>query len=138
MQQDTNSQNREMSVIRDQCKDVTTVLADFRAHEWQSDYMDTNGQHLNSHHRDTVDHIFRHPLSHNVRWVDVVSLLNAVAEVDERHDGRVKVALGEEIHVFDPPRHKDIDTEMLVDIRRMLKSAGFGPQPGTSEEPTAE
>jgi hypothetical protein len=100
--------------------------------------MDINGRHLNSHHRDTVEHIFRHPLSHNVRWVDVVSLLNAVAETEERHDGRFKVTLGDEIHVFDPPRHKDIDAEMLVDIRRMLKSAGFGPQSGTSAKSPAE
>ena len=85
-----------------------------------------------------MEHIFRHPISHNVRWVDVVSLLNAVAETEERHDGRFKVALGEEIHVFDPPRHKDIDTEMLVDVRRMLKSAGFGPQSGAAEESPAE
>ena len=67
-----------------------------------------------------------------------MSLLNAVAETEERHDGRFKVALGEEIHVFDPPRHKDIDTEMLVDVRRMLKSAGFGPQSGAAEESPAE
>jgi hypothetical protein len=100
--------------------------------------MDINGQHLNSHHRDTVEHIFRHPLSHNVRWVDVVSLLNAVAETEERHDGRFKVTLGDEIHVFDPPRHKDVDTQMLMDIRRMLKSAGFGPQQGAGGESASE
>ena len=114
------------------------TLRDFQVRKWQSGRMDINGQHLNSHHRDTVEHIFRHPLSHNVRWVDVVSLLNAVAETEERHDGRFKVSLGDEIHVFDPPRHKDVDTQMLMDIRRMLKSAGYGPQQGAGEESASE
>ena len=36
---------------------------------------------LNSHQRDTLAHIFRHPSGSNIEWHSVLSLLNAVATV---------------------------------------------------------
>lgn len=84
--------------------------------------------HLNNHHLDTLTAIFSHPTSHNIRWHDVLSLLEYVGDVDERHDGKFKVTLGPETEVFDRPRDKDIDTQMVVDLRRMLSNAGFDPK----------
>lgn len=92
-----------------------------------------NPVHLNNHHLDTLSVIFAHPVSHNLRWVDVLSLLNAAGEVEERHDGKFVVKLGDESEVFERPRHKDIDTQMVVDLRRMLKNAGFEPRPKGQE-----
>lgn len=89
--------------------------------------------HLNNHHTDTLTAIFSHPTSHNIRWPDVISLLEAVGEVDERHDGKFKVTLGPETEVFERPRHKDIDTQMVVDLRRMLRNAGFEPKKAGEE-----
>jgi hypothetical protein len=83
--------------------------------------------HLNSHHRDTVEHIFQHPVGHNIDWQAVVSLLEAVAQVEETHNGKLLVTLGSETETFEPPRHKDIDAQQVVDLRRMLKGAGYGP-----------
>jgi hypothetical protein len=37
------------------------------------------------------------------------------------------VTLGPETEVFDPPRGKDIDQQMAVDLRRMLSNAGYAP-----------
>ena len=51
-------------------------------------------EHLNNHHRDTVRQIFRHPVSHNIEWHAVVSLLEAVGTVTVRHDGKVAVTVG--------------------------------------------
>jgi hypothetical protein len=82
---------------------------------------------LDSHHRDTVERIFSHPTSHNIQWHDVLSLLEAVGSVTQEHDGRVKVTLGPETETFTRPRHADIDTQMVVDVRRMLKGAGITP-----------
>jgi hypothetical protein len=45
----------------------------------------------------------------------------------ERHDGKVTVTVGSQTEFFDPPLHKDINTQMVVDLRRMLSSAGYGP-----------
>jgi len=83
---------------------------------------------LDAHHRKTVEKLFTHPTSHNIQWHDVLSLLMAVAVVDEAKEGRYKVTLGPETETFDAPRGPDIDTQMVVDLRRMLKGAGLAPE----------
>jgi hypothetical protein len=37
------------------------------------------------------------------------------------------VTVGDETEVFERPRHKDLDTQLVVDLRRMLKNAGYAP-----------
>ena len=87
----------------------------------------TDDSKLDAHHRKTVEKLFSHPTSHNIQWHDVLSLLKAVAEVEENHDGRFRVALGGETQTFDAPRGPDIDTQQVVDLRRMLTEAGYAP-----------
>ena len=82
-------------------------------------------EHLNNHHRDTLNKIFQHPASHNIEWPAVLSLLEAVGSVDQRHDGKYRVTIGTETEVLSPPKHKDIDVQQVVDLRRMLTSAGY-------------
>ncbi|HTT53969.1 MAG TPA: hypothetical protein VMH35_21465 [Streptosporangiaceae bacterium] len=84
-------------------------------------------QHLDNRHRDTLRQIFEHPTSHNIEWRAVVSLLEAVGAVTVRHDGKVAVKLGGDQEFLDPPRGKDIDTQMVLDLRRMLSQAGYQP-----------
>ncbi len=86
------------------------------------------GKELDRHHRATVEKIFNHPVSHNIQWHDVLSLLQAVADVSEEHDGRYAVTLGPETETFDAPRHHDIDEQQVIDLRRMLKGAGITPE----------
>ncbi len=86
-------------------------------------------QHLNDHHRDTVAKILQHPTSHNVEWHAVLSLLEDVGNVEQRHDGRVKVTVGGETEIFDKPKHKDIDEQQVIDLRRMLAAAGYSVAP---------
>jgi hypothetical protein len=85
------------------------------------------GLNLDGHHRATVEKIFQHPAGHNIQWHDVLSLLRSVATVDEEHDGRFRVTLGSETETLDAPSGHDIDTQMVVDLRRMLHGAGIGP-----------
>jgi hypothetical protein len=82
--------------------------------------------HLNNHHRDTLAAVFAHPTSHNIRWVDIVSLVGAVGEIEEKHDGRFRVTIGHETEVFDRTHGKDVTMEQITDLRRMLTHAGFG------------
>jgi hypothetical protein len=82
---------------------------------------------VDSEHADTVEKIFGHPASGNVEWRQVLSLLEAVGTVTERHNGRFEVTLGDETEVLDAPKDKDVDTQMIVDLRRMLTGAGFAP-----------
>ncbi len=85
------------------------------------------GDELDAHHRATVEKIFNHPVSHNIQWHDVLSLLQRVATVSEDHDGRFAVTLGSETETFDAPRHHDINEQQVIDLRRMLKGAGITP-----------
>jgi len=86
------------------------------------------GSKLDGHHRATVEKIYQHPVSHNIQWHDVLSLLQSVATVAEGRDGRYTVTLGSETETFDPPRHHDIDEQQVIDLRRMLRGAGVTPE----------
>jgi hypothetical protein len=81
--------------------------------------------HLSGHHRDTLLQIFEHPTSHNIEWHDVLSLLNEVGSVEERHGNMFRFEVGSESGVFTRREGKDIDVQQVVDLRRLLTSAGY-------------
>jgi len=83
---------------------------------------------LDGHHRHTVERVFAHPVSHNIQWHDVLSLFGQIGTVDERHDGRYAVAIGDQEIVFDVHRTGDLTEQQVVDVRKLLKSAGFEPR----------
>jgi hypothetical protein len=82
-------------------------------------------EHLDNRHRDTLQQIFRHPTSHNIEWRAVISLLEAVGTVTTHHDGKIAVKIGSDQEFLEPPKGKDIDEQLVVDLRRMLTSAGY-------------
>jgi thiamine biosynthesis lipoprotein ApbE len=83
---------------------------------------------LSSNHRDTMARIFEHPVSHNIEWQAVLSLLEQVGTVNQEHDGSYHVTLGDETETFRRPKDKDVSSQQVVDLRRMLKNAGYGPE----------
>jgi len=83
--------------------------------------------HLDNHHRDTLAKIFQHPTSHNIEWRAVLSLLEVVGTVEQRHDGSVAITVGTETEMLQRPSDKDIDVQAVVDLRRMLSNGGYGP-----------
>ena len=82
---------------------------------------------VNSDHRATLERIFAHPGSGNIEWRQVRSLLETLGAVSEERNGKLKVTLGGDTEVLQPPRDKDIDAQMIVDLRRMLTRAGIAP-----------
>ena len=80
---------------------------------------------LNNHHRETLKKILDHPASGNIEWRQVLSLLETVGTVEEEHNGKFKVKVGDEAETLDRPHDKDVDRQMIVDLRRMLTGAGF-------------
>jgi hypothetical protein len=80
---------------------------------------------LDSHHRKTLRKILGHPASGNIEWRQVLSLLEAAGTVQEEHNGKFRVTLGDETEILTRPKGKDIDEQMVVDLRRMLKRAGL-------------
>ena len=74
-----------------------------------------------------LSHLFSHPTCHNIEWHDVLSLLEAVGTVKERHDGKYQVAIGPESIVLERPLHKDIDISTVTDLCKVLRNAGLEP-----------
>ena len=82
---------------------------------------------LSHAHRNTVVEIFGHPTSENISWHKVRTLLENVGTVEREHDGKVKVTVGPETEVLHVPHGKELDTQLVLDVRRMLTGAGFAP-----------
>lgn len=86
---------------------------------------------LSSHHQETLDKIFGHPLNHNIEWRDVVSLLENIGTVEQEHNGKVKVTLGRQSEWLRPPHHGHadvLDEQEVIDLRRIMTEAGFTPE----------
>lgn len=85
----------------------------------------SDANQLSHNHRATLAKIFQHPVSHNLEWHDVRSLLGAIAEVEEKRDGKITVTVNGRSETLERPRHKDLDAQEVLDLRRLLESAGF-------------
>jgi len=83
-------------------------------------------EHLSNHHRNTLRQIFEHPVSHNIEWHAVLSLLGAVGSSVEQRGNKVVVTIGAQTEYLDTPPHKDIDAQTVLDLRRVLSLAGYG------------
>jgi hypothetical protein len=83
--------------------------------------------HLSGHHRLTIEKIFRHPVGSNIEWRQILSLIEDLGSVKREHNGKFTVNLGPETEVFEAPRGKDIDKQATLDLRRMLRQAGWAP-----------
>ena len=83
---------------------------------------------MSSRHRDTIVKIFHHPAGGNIEWRQVLALLDELGTVTHEHNGKFAVALGPETEVFEAPRGKDIGEQVTVDLRRMLRQAGYAPE----------
>jgi len=84
-------------------------------------------EQLDARHRDTLRKIFQHPASNNIEWREVTSLLDAIGTTSRHHDGKLAVTVGPEQAFLEPPAGKEIDVQMVVDLRRMLSNAGYRP-----------
>ncbi len=86
--------------------------------------------------RATLDALYRHPVAHNLEWTDVVALFEKIGTVDHKAHDEIAFGIGGTHHVFRKPRHKDLTTAEIMDIRHMLSRAGWSPQAATG--PNAE
>lgn len=83
--------------------------------------------HLSNTHRDTLVKIFEHPMSYNIEWREVISLLVSLGTVEQRKEGKVKVTLGSESQFLERPRGKDVDADEVVALRKLLSEGGYAP-----------
>lgn len=80
-------------------------------------------------HRIMLKTIFAQPISGNIKWRDVESMLKALgAVISERAGSRLAVQLGERIAIFHRPHPSpDMDKGAVRDLRRFLENAGIRP-----------
>jgi hypothetical protein len=90
-------------------------------------------QKLTGRHRDTLRHVFAHPMSRNLEWHAVLGLLREVAPVTERPDGNVEVRGGDQVIVVRPHR-KDLEPDDVVAVRHLLESLGYDGEDGDGED----
>lgn len=74
-------------------------------------------------HQKTLEAIFKHPTSANIKWADIEALFNALgARIEEREGSRVGVILFNEIRVFHRPHPSPTtDKGAVTSIRQWLK-----------------
>jgi len=88
---------------------------------------------LNHHHRDTLEAIFAHPTSHNIEWRTVVALLEAIGDVGELREGRIRFEFAGQVAYLERPKHKEISTEQVINLRHILTAAGYAPDAKAGE-----
>ena len=74
-------------------------------------------------HQKTLEAIFSHPVSANIKWHDIESLFSALdAELTEREGSRVEVFLFGEVRVFHRPHPRpDTDKGAVASIRQWFR-----------------
>jgi len=84
---------------------------------------------LDHHHRLTAQKIFGHPLNHNIKWVDVASLLGRFGVVHESHRGNWALALDDGAVVsFGTTHTKDLTDDQVIRVRHFLEGHGVTPE----------
>lgn len=80
--------------------------------------------HVSAEHLATLDHLLRHPTTHNLSWTDVIGAVREVATVEDRGQEQFKVHLGNESVVIDKPKSGVVDNKTVLELRRVFKAAG--------------
>ena len=79
-------------------------------------------------HRTTYSAVFQHPAPHNLHWRDLRSMLDALAESVEEHQGKLKVKRNGQTLILQRPRGKDVaDMKELTQIRHFLERSDAAP-----------
>ena len=90
-----------------------------------ADNHEVGGFHLNHKQMNVLEKVYAHPVAHNLSWHDVRTLLDAVGEVEEKHNGSWRITIAGQVEVFDPNHGKDLTVEQVMDLRRMLTAGGL-------------
>jgi hypothetical protein len=90
---------------------------------------------LTGSHLRTYNAIFQHPISHNLEWRNVRSLLDHLAEVVEQPNGNLRVARNGQSMVLRTPRTKDVaEMEEVMELRHFLERSDKAPVKSSAAE----
>lgn len=84
---------------------------------------------LTGSHQSTYNAVFQHPVARNLAWVDVRSMLIALADVVQENDDVLKITRhGKTLAVRRPYRKGMGDIEELMKIRHFLEQSAVAPE----------
>jgi len=90
---------------------------------------------LTGTHLRTYTTLFQHPLSHNLEWRSVRTLLEALGEVAEEANGNLKVTRNGETLVLHPPVTKDVaGADEIMALRHFLERSSKSAMEPKAEE----
>jgi hypothetical protein len=96
------------------------------------------GSHMPPADRRTLDAIFRHPVPHNLSWMDTLHLLTHLGSAEEKADGKYSLMIEGQHLIFHKPHGKHLDAREITDLRHYLASAGISPQNPYGTAPATE
>jgi hypothetical protein len=82
----------------------------------------------------SLEALFRHPISHNLAWSDVVGLFTRLGSVEQKSNHEFAFNVGTETHVISRPHSKDLTISEIMDLRHFATRAGCSPH-APSEAP---
>lgn len=75
----------------------------------------------------TLGMIFNHPTAHNLEWRDAQALFTALGSAEPSGGGAFQMRVGHEHHTLHKPRTKDMPSQDVIAMRRLLQRAGISP-----------
>jgi len=91
--------------------------------------------------RKTLKTLFSHPLPHNLKWKDAVSLFDTLGSVEEKSKNEFSFRIGGEHLIMSKPSSKDLTSSELMDLRHFAARAGWSAnayqRPGSQPDPSA-
>jgi hemin uptake protein HemP len=95
---------------------------------------DSAGQVLHGAHLRTLEALFRHPTAHNLEWQDVITLFERIGSVHRRGGDKFSLEVAGEHLLIHKPHTKDLTSSEVVDVRNLLRNAGWTPQSSRAVE----
>jgi hypothetical protein len=85
----------------------------------------------------TLERIFEHPTSHNLEWMDVISLVEHLGTVEETANGHLTLTLNGISQSFHHSQDKEVsEVQQILDLRHFLENAGVGKKGVVAAEAT--
>ncbi len=75
----------------------------------------------------TLDAIYRHPITHNLDWSDVVALFERLGSVEKKSHNEVAFTIGDEHRLVRKSHTKDLTASEVMEFRHLLTRSGWSP-----------
>jgi hypothetical protein len=83
--------------------------------------------HLDKKHQHTLESIFQNPVPGNLKWHDIIGLVEHIGAVKTKTNGQLTFTVNGVPRIFHRAKDKDVsDPPQTLDLRYFLESVGIG------------